>query len=79
MKWGDGTILVALNIHPGDLIIINPLCSSGSIVTTPIIFKILKNTPSFMGVWACTFPITNFIVFALIFYRISTVEEFIYI
>ena len=44
LKWGDGTILVALNIHPGASAIINPLCSSGFIVTTPIASKIIKPT-----------------------------------
>ena len=42
LKWADGTILVALNIYPGASVIINPLCSSGLIVTPPIISKIIK-------------------------------------
>ena len=55
LKWGDGIILVALNIQPGASTIINPLCSSGSIVTTPIISKIIKPTQPVMGEWAYRF------------------------
>jgi len=55
LKWGDGTILVALNIHPGASAIINPLYSSGSIVTTPIPSKIIKPTTPVMGVQADRF------------------------
>ena len=52
LKWGDGIILVALNIHPGASTIINPLCSCGSIATTSITSKIIKLTPPVMGEWA---------------------------
>ena len=57
LKWADGTILVALNIHPGASDIINPLCSSGPIVTSPIASasKIIKPTQPVMGEWAYKF------------------------
>ena len=74
LKWGDGIILVALNIQPGASTIINPLCSSGSIVTTPIISKILKHTPPFMGEWHIHFPNTYIIVFTSLVNNISTVN-----
>lgn len=49
LKWADGTILMALNICPGASTIINPLYSSGSIVTTPIHSKRIKPTLPVMG------------------------------
>ncbi len=66
LKWGDGTILVALNIHPGASVIINPLCSSGSIKTTPIISKIIEYTQPVMGEWAFTFSHYKYCCFFII-------------
>jgi hypothetical protein len=42
LKWAVGTILVALNIHPGASAIINPLYSSGFIVTPPSTSQIIN-------------------------------------
>ena len=49
LKRAVDTISVALYIHPGASVILNPLYSSGSIVTTPIPSKIIKPTIPVMG------------------------------
>ena len=49
LKKADGITVVALNIHPGASTIINPLCSSGSIVTPHYTSKIIKPTALIMG------------------------------
>lgn len=73
LKNADGIILVALNIHPGASAIINPLCSSGSIVTPTNTSKTIKPTSLVMGEWACTFPQYKYYCFYVIIYTISTV------
>ena len=65
LKRADGTILVALYMPPGDSVIINPLCSSGFIVTTSVTSKIIKPTSPALGEWVNRFPNTNIIVFTL--------------
>ena len=62
LKNADGIILVALNIQPGASAIINPLCSTGSIVTPPNTSKIIKPTSLVMGEWAYTFSQYNIII-----------------
>ncbi len=73
LKRADGNILVALNIPPKDLVIINPLYSSGSIVTTPITSKIIKPTPPVMGEWVYTFSQYRYYCFCVIilYYKYS--------
>ena len=66
LKNADGVILVALNIHPGASAIINPLCSSGSIVTPPNTSKIIKPTSLVMGEWACMFSQYKYYCFYVI-------------
>ena len=72
LKWGDGTILVALNICPGASAIINPLYSSGFIVT-PVTSKIIIPTSLVMGEWAHKFPQYKYYVFVFLFHSISIV------
>ena len=52
LKWGDGTILVALYIQPGASTIKNPLYSSGSIINPPIPSKISMRTSPYASEWA---------------------------
>jgi hypothetical protein len=63
LKWGDGIILVALNIHPGASTIINPLCSRNSIATTSITSKRIKPTPPVMSEWANRFSQNKYYCF----------------
>ena len=63
LKNADGIILVALNIQPGASAIINPLCSSGTIVTPPNTSKIIKPTSLVMGEWAYKFPQSQYYCF----------------
>ena len=55
LKWADGIISVALNIHPGASAIINPLYSSDSIVTPFNTSKIIKPPSLVMGEWPYEF------------------------
>jgi hypothetical protein len=78
LNRGDGTILVALNICPGASAIINPLCSSGSIVTPPLPSEIIKPTSLVMGEWANKFSQYKYYCFCvyILYYKHS--EIFIY-
>jgi len=79
LKRADGNILVALNIRPGASVIINPLCSSGSIVISPITSKIIKPTSPVMGEWAYQFSQYKYYCFYVIILYNKHSEIFIYI